>query len=147
TRDHCARALANYDDRERTKFWAGITGEDSGVAHRCYLALALWHLGFPDQALQLNGEMRRLARSNAHPFSLGYALHHTGWLYQNCRLGSEAEEAGEEAIRLGSEHGFALWQATGTLYQASGMLLQDRLEEGLPLLRSGLDAYRATGAG
>jgi class 3 adenylate cyclase/predicted ATPase len=147
TRDHCARALANYDDRERTKFWAGITGEDSGVAHRCYLALALWHLGFPDQALQLNGEMRRLARSNAHPFSLGYALHHTGWLCQNCRLGSEAEQAGEEAVRLGIEHGFALWQATGTLYQASGMLLQDRLEEGLPLLRSGLDAYRATGAG
>ncbi len=55
-RAHCARALAKYDDRERTRFWAGITGEDSGVAHRCYLSVALWHLGHVDQAIQLNGE-------------------------------------------------------------------------------------------
>src|SRR5262249_26827311 len=45
TRDHCARALADFDDRERTRFWAGHTGQDAGVTHRCYLALALWHLG------------------------------------------------------------------------------------------------------
>jgi hypothetical protein len=43
-RDCCARALT-YDDRERTRLWAGITGEDSGVAHRCYLSVALWHSG------------------------------------------------------------------------------------------------------
>src|SRR5262249_8725719 len=41
-REHCARAVADYDDRERTRSWAGITGEDCGVVHRCYLALALW---------------------------------------------------------------------------------------------------------
>ena len=29
-----------------------ITGHNAGVTHRCYLALALWHLGYPDQALQ-----------------------------------------------------------------------------------------------
>jgi predicted ATPase len=146
-RDHCTRALAEYDDRERTRFWAGITGEDSGVAHRCYLALALWHLGYPDQALAVNSRMRELAREIAHPFSLGYALHHTGWLHQHCRLGLETETAADEEIRLGTEQGFALWQATGALYKAGGLLLQERLEESVPLLRHGLDAYRTTGAG
>ena len=48
------KALAAYDDRERTKFWTAYTGHDAGVTHRCYLALALWHLGYPDQALKVD---------------------------------------------------------------------------------------------
>jgi class 3 adenylate cyclase/predicted ATPase len=147
TRGHCAEALAAYDDRERTAFWAGMTGEDSGVVHRCYLALALWHLGYPDQALQVNQEMRELARAIGHPYSLAYALHHTGWLFQHCRLGAQAQAAGEEAIAIATEQGFSFWQATGTLYRGAGMVLQGRLADGLPLLASGLAAYRATGAG
>src|SRR5262249_22127671 len=39
-RDCCARAIADFDDRERTAFWARLVGEDAGVTHRCYLALA-----------------------------------------------------------------------------------------------------------
>ena len=53
----------NYDDRERTRVWAPRVGEDAGVTHRCYLALTLWHLGYPDQALKLSRETRELARA------------------------------------------------------------------------------------
>jgi class 3 adenylate cyclase/predicted ATPase len=145
-RDHCSRALAELDDRQRTQLWAGHTGQDSGVAHRCYLALALWHLGYPDRALQVHREMLDLARAIRQPFSLEYALHHTGWLYQHCRRGSEVQAAGDEAMRIATEQGFNFWHATGTLYRAAGLLLQGKREEGLPLFRKGLDAYRATGA-
>ena len=145
-RDCCARAIAKFDDRDRTAFWAGIVGEDAGVTHRCYLALALWHLGFPDKAEQLNGEMLKLARSINQPFSLEYALHHTAWLYQHCRLGVQTQAAGDEQIRVATEQGFLFWHATGTLYVAGGLLLQGKLEQGLPLLQKGLEAYRATGA-
>lgn len=147
TRDHCQEALAAYDDRARTAFWAGITGEDSGVAHRCYLSLALWHLGYPEQALAASQEARALARSLGHLYSLEYALHHSGWLFQHCRLGTEAQVAGEEAIAIATEQGFSFWRATGTLYRGAGLVLQGRLPEGLPPLESGLAAYRATGAG
>ena len=145
-RECCARAIAEFDDRERTAFWAGLVGEDAGVTHRCYLALALWHLGFPEQALKLNGEMVKLARAINHPFSLEYALHHTGWLYQHCRLGMKAQEAGEEQIRIATEQGFLFWHASGTLYAAGGLVLQGRLEQGIRLLQNGLEAYRGTGA-
>jgi predicted ATPase len=145
-RECCARAIEEFDDRERTAFWARLVGEDAGVTHRCYLALALWHLGFADQALALNQEMVQLARSINHPFSLEYALHHTGWLHQHCRFGANAQAAGDEQIRVAIEQAFLFWHATGTLYSASGMLLQGRLEPGIRLLQSGLDAYRATGA-
>jgi class 3 adenylate cyclase/predicted ATPase len=142
-----ARALADYDDRARTKCWAGHTGQDAGVTHRCYLALALWHLGYPDQALQVNRQTRELARAIGHPFSLEYALHHTGWLHQHCRLGVEALAAAEEQIDLAIEQGFAFWHATGKLYRGAALLLQGRLHEALPLFLKGLDAYRATGSG
>src|SRR6185503_1713153 len=52
-RSHYEKALAGYDDRERTKFWTTYTGHDAGVTHRCYLALTLWHLGYPDQAFKV----------------------------------------------------------------------------------------------
>jgi predicted ATPase len=145
-RDCCARALAEFDDRERTAYWAGLVGENAGVTHRCYLALALWHLGFPDKALQLNDEMLELARAINQPFSLEYALHHTAWLYQHCRLGIPTQAAGDEQVRIATEQGFLFWHATGTLYVAGGLLLQGQLEQGLRLLQKGLEAYRGTGA-
>jgi serine phosphatase RsbU (regulator of sigma subunit) len=145
-RECCAQAIADFDDRERTAFWAALIGEDAGVTHRCYLALALWHLGFPDQARQINDEMLTLARAINQPFSLEYALHHTGWLFQHCRLGTQAQAAGEEQVRIATEQGFLFWHASGTLYTAGGLLLQGKLEPGLNLLRQGLAAYRSTGA-
>jgi predicted ATPase len=92
--------------------------------------------------------MRRLssARSIHHPFSLEYALHHTGWLHQHCRLGGQAEAAGEEQMRVATEQGFDFWHASGTLYFAAGLLLGGQLEQGLPVFQEGLAAYRATGA-
>jgi predicted ATPase len=87
-----------------------------------------------------------LARAIDHPFSLAYALHHTGWLYQYCRLGAEVQAAAEEEITIATEQGFALWHATGTFFRGAGMLLQGKLEEALPLLLKGLDSFRASGA-
>ena len=60
-------ALARYDDRERTRFWAARVGEDAGVTHRCYLALTLWHLGYADQALRLSCEAMRAGARDRPP--------------------------------------------------------------------------------
>jgi serine phosphatase RsbU (regulator of sigma subunit) len=144
--DHCSRAVADFDDRKRTKFWATHTGQDSGVAHRCYLALALWHLGYPDRALQFSRETTALARTIGHPFTMEYALHHASWLRQHCQLGEAAQAAADEQIEIATEQGFVFWHATGTLYRAGGLLLQGNLGQGLPLLVGGLESYRATGA-
>jgi serine phosphatase RsbU (regulator of sigma subunit) len=106
----------------------------------------LWHLGLPDQALKLNRDMLELARTINQPFSLEYALHHTAWLHQHCRLGKQAQVSGEEQMRVATEQGFLFWHASGSLYTAGGLLLQGRMEQGLQLLEKGLEAYRATGA-
>ena len=143
----CDRSIAKYDDRARTAYWTTLIGEDSGVTNRCYLALALWHLGYPDRALRLSRETLTLAREINHAFSLEYALHHSAWLHQHCRLGAETEAAGEEQMRIATDQGFPFWHASGTTDRAAGLLLQGKRETGLALLENGLKAYRATGAG
>ena len=145
-REQYERALSQYDDRERTRAWAGRVGEDAGVTHRCYLALALWHLGYPDRAFRLSQEMLSIARSIDHPYSLAYAQHHASWLYQQMRLPVETLASSEEGVRMSAEHGFPLFQATGVVYGAAALLLQGRTHEALPALMKGFDAYRATGA-
>ncbi len=140
------KALAAYDDRKRTSFWTAYTGHNAGVTHRCYLALALWHLGYPDQALRLDGETKALARTIGHTFSLGHAVDFTACLYQFCRLGSQVEAAADEEIAIGKEQGFQLWHALGTIHKGAGMLLRGRSREALPFLQEGFHSFRATGA-
>jgi predicted ATPase len=145
-REWFSSALENYDDRERTRQWADFTGHDAGITHRSNLAIAVWHLGLPDQALQINQEMHQLARDIGHPFSLAYALHHTAWLYQYLRLGPETEATADEQIAIATAQGFALWIATGTFYKGESMLLQGDRAKGLALLLQGLAAFRRSGA-
>jgi class 3 adenylate cyclase/predicted ATPase len=140
------QAVSAYDDRERTKFWTAYTGHNAGVTHRCYLALALWHLGYPDQARKVDREMRELARTIGHAFSLGHAVDFTAFLHHYCRLGAEVRAAAEEEVALAAEQGFPLWHALGTLHRGAGLLLEGRRAEALPLLLKGFSAFRATGA-
>jgi predicted ATPase len=116
------------------------------VTHRCYLALVLWHLGYPDQALRLAREAQELARTIGHAFSLGHAVDFTAFLGHCGRLGAELRAAAEEESAIGTAQGFQLWHALGTLHKGAGILLQGRPEEALPVLLKGFRAFRATGS-
>ena len=103
-RADCTRGL-ELDDRDRTRSWAAVTGEDSGVAHRCFLSVAMWHLGHVDQALRINQEAVALARAIGQPFSIAFALEHRTWLCLQCRLSAEARAVAEEEIALADRPG------------------------------------------
>ena len=143
---HCTRAL-ELDDRDRTRSWAAVTGEDSGVAHRCFLSIAMWHLGHPDQALRINQEAVALARAIGQPFTIAFALEHSPPLCLQCRLAAEARAAAEEEIAIATDQGFAHWLASATLFRADSLVHEGRWAEALPLLVRGLDDLRATGDG
>jgi class 3 adenylate cyclase/predicted ATPase len=137
------RALAGNEDPVRAEAWSALTGHDSRVTHRCNLALALFYLGLPEQALTRIREALDIARGLNQPFHVGYALHHSGWLHHHCRLATEAKAAGESEMEIALAQGSRSWHATARMYKAAGMLLEGRVE-GVPLFLDGLDAYRAT---
>lgn len=140
------KALDNYEDSELTRFWTNYTGHNASVTHRCYLALALWHLGYPDQAVRTIHEARELAQLIGHTFTLGHAIDFAAVLFQDCRLGADLQAVGVEELTLGADQGFPLWHALGNLHKGAGLYLQGRRDEALPLLLKGFSTFRATGA-
>ena len=67
------QGIALYDPQQQRSL-AFVYGHDPGVTCLSYAALALWFLGYPDQAQQRSHEALTLAQELSHPYSLGFAL-------------------------------------------------------------------------
>ncbi len=113
-REHSEQGIALYDPEKHNPHVSGVA-QDPGVMCRSHAALALWFLGYPDQALKRIQEALTLARELAHPFSLAFTLYHAAILHQLFREGQAAQERVEAAIALSTEQGFPLLLAGGTI--------------------------------
>ncbi|HEV8712154.1 MAG TPA: hypothetical protein VGX03_04915, partial [Candidatus Binatia bacterium] len=142
-RGHFERAIALYDPRRPRPPWAWI---DAKVPSLSYAALALWMLGYPDQALKRSQEAFTLAQELSHPFSLAWALHFAAWLYQCRREVQATQEQAEALIALCTEQGFPFWLAPGIRFRSWALAEQGQREEGLAQIRQGRAAGRVTRA-
>ena len=70
---HFAQGMALYDPQQH-RAAALLYGDDAGVICHSFSALALWYLGYPDQALARSHEAVILAQQVAHLYSLSFAL-------------------------------------------------------------------------
>jgi predicted ATPase len=111
-----------------------------------YASWCLWHLGYPDQALEKSDDALTLARELAHPYNLAYALDWAARLHLFRREWSALQERAEAAIAFSSEHGFATLLAFGTMLRGAALAAQGENKEGIAQLREGLAAHRDTGA-
>jgi predicted ATPase len=143
--EHLEQGLALYD-RQQHHTYVLLYGQDEGVACLSYVALALWCLGYPDQALKRIHEALTLAQELSHPFSLVYALSSAAHLHLYRREGQVTQERVEAAMTLATGQGFAFWVAHGTILRGWVLAAQGQGEEGIAQMRQGLAAYRATGA-
>ena len=144
-RAHAERGIGLYHPQQHHAP-AFMYGQDSGTSCLAYASLALWHLGYPDQALQRSHQMLRLAHELSHPFSLAHALYFASLLHQHRREVQEARECADALIALSIEHGFELYVIRGTLQRSWALTEQGQLEVGMTQMRRGLNAYRDTGA-
>jgi predicted ATPase len=141
---HASQGMARYD-LQRHRPLAFLYGEDPGVGCHEYGALALWLLGYPDQALTTMHAALALAQELAHPFSLGRVLHGLAYLYA---LRQEVDAVREQAaaiMALATAQGFPLWSAAGTFWHGWVLAMQDDSEAGIRQMRQGMAAWDATG--
>ena len=122
-------------------------GIEPGVFGLSCAALVLWHLGYPDQALQKSEAARTLAQELSHPFSLAAARVLAALLHQLRRERPLTQEWAEAAITLAREQGFPGWLGQGTVLQGWALAEQGQVEEGITQIRQGLATYQAIGAG
>jgi predicted ATPase/class 3 adenylate cyclase len=144
-RTHLEEGIALYD-RQHHRFHTALYGQDPGVVCYTYVALALWLLGYPEQAWQRLDETLRLAQELAHPFSLAYALSHAAIIHLLRREARATYRRAEAVIALSRDQGFPFWLAWGKMLRGWAGACLGQCEEGTAELSEGLAAYQATGA-
>ena len=142
---HLEQGTALYNP-ERHRSHAFLYGQDPGVACLSDYAVALWLLGYPDQALKRSQEALALAQECAHPFSLAFALYFAAWLQQFCREWQATKERAEVTITLSTEHGFVNWMGMGAVLRGRALAEQGQETEGMAQIHQGLPPYSNTGA-
>jgi predicted ATPase len=143
-RTHLEQGTALYDPKHH-RFHVSRHGQDPGVLCRLYEALTLWHLGYPDQALQSAREALNLSEQLSHPYSRVFALFLAAWVHQYRREGQAVQALAENMMALCEEYGFPFWLAEGAIFRGSALVEQGRLEDGLKFIRQGISAHQATG--
>ena len=110
TREHAEQGIALYDPK-RHRSHTYLYGQDPGVACLAFGAVALWLLGYPDQAVQRSHEAVALGEELGQPTTLALALHFAAMLRQYRREGPAVQERAEATTAIATEHGLSLWLA------------------------------------
>ena len=139
------QGLALYDP-EQHRALAVLYGHDPGVCCRGGAAVALWLLGYPDQALRELHAAHTLARELAQPSSLAFARMLTAIAYQLRRETDAAHEQAEALIALATEQGFALFRAIGGILRGGTRTALGQRGERIGQIRQHLAAMRETGS-
>jgi predicted ATPase len=121
---------------------AGIHPE---VNARAFLGLDLFCLGFPQQALARINAAITEARTLAHPASLASSLGLGCVLLSLVGDDTALGEWADKNFAVAAEQGFAYWVAAGPLFYGWLKIKNGDVTDGLSLLRSGTEAFRATG--
>ncbi len=140
---HAAQGITLYDPRQhRTLIF--LYGDDPQVLCLCWAALALWYLGYPDQALNKIYQARGIAQELAHPFGLAFAFFWTAFLHQARGEVRKAREQTEALMALTQEHGIPQFAAMGAIVHSWTVAEQEHTEESITQLQQGIDGLRAT---
>jgi predicted ATPase len=141
---HFDRALALYDTRRHHTHVTQYV-QDPAVVCLSRSSLALWSLGDPDQAVRRAREGIALAESEAHSFSLAFALAFVAMLHEFRRDFAAARQLAERAIDLSAREGFSVFVVMGTLIRGTAIAELGDLETGIAQIRSGMKAADAAG--
>ena len=138
------QGLALYD-REQHRSLAYVYGQDMAVVCRQWSAWALWFLGYPDQALNMNRETTLLTRETSHPPTVVYAAVFAAMFHRFRREIEPAKKLADKAAKESAEQGNGFFLASANVLRGS-LLTEESMDDGIALMQEGLAGWRATGA-
>jgi len=116
------------------------------VNSQAFMGIVQLCLGHPDRAHAQSTAAIAEARRLAHPPSLAMSLEFATRVLALIGDSATLAELGGRLAEVATEQRFLLWRAMGTIYRGWVRVKNGDLADGIALLRSGLNAYRATGA-
>ncbi len=129
-------------ERERQSLRPFQLGNNPGIVCYTTSAFFLWWLGFPDRAVDRADRAIELATELNHPFTMAYALFHTGSLHL---WRGEMELARERALAMlevAEEHGFQIWESLATMLLGATQIPLGQPDEGLAKIEQGFALYQ-----
>jgi predicted ATPase len=138
TRSHQEHGLRLYDPQRHHTHAGLYSGHDPGVCCRNLVALALWLLGYPDQALAL-------AQQLAHPVSVTIARYWAAALHHFRREASPTQTHAEAAMTIATARGFPQLLARAMPLRGWALAADGHGEEGIMQIQEGLAIFQATG--
>jgi TOMM system kinase/cyclase fusion protein len=142
-RAHLEEMIAFYDPQQHHAL-AFRYGTDPGVVCRSWAALALWLLGYPDQALARSHAALALAREVSHPFSLAFALFFNAKLHQLRHEEHATQVLAEDVLTLATACGFPFWMAYGTVWKGWALAAQGQRQAGIAQMQQRRADFRTT---
>ncbi|WP_262265889.1 ATP-binding protein [Microvirga yunnanensis] len=145
SRDAFEAALALYDP-ERDRGSGLVYAIDSRVMCLSWLSQLYLILGDLEQAVAYSRRVPAHVDELEHPGTAAVALAWGCIFNQLLRDSHNAAAQAQGAITLGTEQGFPLYRAAGSVIHGWAQAKVGRSTEGLAEMKQGLAAYRATGA-
>ncbi len=139
------RGLGLCEDGKAAAYF-DLSAQDPRVHIRSYDALALWFLGYPDQALRLCADARRYADDSRHPFSDAMARTISLRVHQLRGEAAIVASQANGAIALCEEHEFVHYRAMAVILRGWASAQQGEFEKGIAEIQEGLEKERAIGA-
>jgi predicted ATPase len=143
-REHMEHGVALYQ-RERNSSHDYLYGMGAGVACLSFGAVALWLLGYPEQAIRRSREAVALGAELGQPSTQSMTLYFATVVRQYRREGRSVREIAEAAAANANEHGFSFWLASSRVMRGWALAEQGETVDGIAELRQGLAGWAATG--
>jgi DNA-binding SARP family transcriptional activator len=145
SRTHLEQALVHYDP---TQSQAHIIrhSQDPKAVCLCRLAFGLWCLGYPDQAVAVQGDSVTYAQQLGHPFSLAYVMTWNAMLSWALGNAEAARESCELVMTLSQEYKLGLWPSWARVLRGWARGATGDPETGLAEIRHGDELMRQAGA-
>jgi hypothetical protein len=142
--EHVRSGLALYDPERHRHHALMYGGHDPGVCGQGQGAVALWALGYPDQAVQSASEGIVLGQASDHLPSLLHSLRFAASVYFLRRQAADVLECSARLLALGNEHGLKMYEAIGGVFHGWALIQQRDAQAGLNELRAAVAAYATT---
>ena len=144
-RAHYDQAIGLYDPKQHRPL-ATRFGQDTVVTVLSFRSLALWTLGYPENALSSVDRALLAAREIGDAATLMFALYSLSFTHILCGRYATANAWIDELITLAEEKAGVYWKAMGMLERGGLFLVTGKASEAKETIITSITAYRSTGA-
>jgi predicted ATPase len=143
--EHILRARTLFDPAKHS-YHVFVYGQDPLAYGYSYGSLALWFLGYPEQARTSAQLAVELAEKTNHPLTIAGILSFFGDLQHHLRQPALFDDIAKRTVSVSQEQNLPMWVGTARTQRGWAMCQLGDPTNGVDEILAGLEAFRRTGA-